>query len=160
MARTIRDRFASWRSPRIRSIVTRARSIPRSPFLILLLSEGRLPIAAIHRDRCALDSCAFRRHVFQTMDKDDEREWKETVYIGLVTDGAVRAHAWNSAQAMHGDNEPALQLADLEIARTYLKKCVTRMSVTEIKASGDETFAALWAKGTVGAAKYRVRGAK
>jgi hypothetical protein len=32
------------------------------------------------------------------------------------------------------------------------------MSETEIKASTDATFAALWAKGTVGAAKYRVRG--
>jgi hypothetical protein len=92
------------------------------------------------------------------MDKDQDYEWKESFYIGLVTDGGVRALAWNSAQAMHGDSEPALQLADLETARTYVKKCVVRMSETEIKASTDATFAALWAKGTVGAAKYRVRG--
>jgi hypothetical protein len=52
------------------------------------------------------------------MDKDQDYEFKEAVYIGLVTDGGVRALAWNSAQTMHGDSEPALQLADLETART------------------------------------------
>jgi len=63
------------------------------------------------------------------------------------------------AVAMHGDEQPELQPADLETARSYLKKCVSRMSTAEIQASADDTFASLWAKGTVGAAKYRVRGA-
>ena len=41
---------------------------------------------------------------------------------------------------MHGDDPPELQPADLETARSYLKKCVARMPVTEIKASTDDTW--------------------
>jgi hypothetical protein len=92
------------------------------------------------------------------MDKDEERDWKELMYVRFVTTPAIRRRAWHSAVAMQGDEQPELQPADLETARSYLKKCVSRMSTAEIQASADDTFASLWAKGTVGAAKYRVRG--
>jgi hypothetical protein len=94
----------------------------------------------------------------EQMTKEEEQDWKQVAFVQTVSNQGIRDTAWEMALEMHGDAEPALQPADLETARTYIRKCMWRMLVDEIKMSADETLAALWAKGTVGAAKYRVRG--
>ena len=52
-------------------------------------------------------------------------------------------------------NDPQVQMADVTGARRYLRTCVHRMSVEEAQVLTGEHAADLWARGALGAARYR-----
>jgi hypothetical protein len=88
---------------------------------------------------------------------EDEREWKASVYEQFVADAGVKRRAWTLAENARGEDDPEVTLLDVECARPYLRKCLTNMSVNELADLGAEGAAALWARGAIGACRYRHR---
>lgn len=91
------------------------------------------------------------------MTREQEREdyeWKVTFYEDLVADPGARALAWRVAEDAHTGDNP-LSPADQHAARRYLRACILRMSVREISQLNTHACASLWARGIVGAWRYR-----
>ncbi len=84
----------------------------------------------------------------------DDRAWKIAVYEDLVADPQIRSTAFSVAEDAHNGTTP-LSGADLHAARRYLKACILRMTVPEIAALRPYEAASLWARGILGAWRYR-----
>jgi len=87
----------------------------------------------------------------------EEREERDAVYEGIVSDPAVRALVYKHIRLLTGPGEPAVAPADIQAARHYLRACMANMSLAELTAKQDDDFAGLWARGALGSARYRVR---
>ena len=85
----------------------------------------------------------------------DENEWRESLFASLVDSPDVEALALKVARTLGGVNDPQVQMADVMGARRYLRTCVHRMSVEEAQVLTGEQAADLWARGALGAARYR-----
>jgi hypothetical protein len=79
------------------------------------------------------------------------REWRESVFVQLVSDGEVRQAA---STDLH------VELSDLEAARPYLRKCLVNMSTAELEHIQPQMAALPWARGALGQAQYRRRRGK
>jgi hypothetical protein len=89
---------------------------------------------------------------------DTERDWKEEYFANVVNQPEVQARAWDIAEEMREPEDPELTLADLHCARRYLRACFLNSSERELSGMTLDGFAAWWARGILGAARYRVRG--
>jgi hypothetical protein len=87
----------------------------------------------------------------------DDRDWTLAMYEQAVVNPHVRSLALEIAQNSN-DQQGDITLADLDGARRYLRACYLRMSTTEVSALTVVSIASLWARGTVGAFKYRTAG--
>jgi hypothetical protein len=87
----------------------------------------------------------------------DEREEREAVFDSTVSDPEVRRGVYRHVSFITGPGEPAVAPADVAAARHYLKRCMSNMTLTELATKTSDEFAALWALGALGAARYRVR---
>lgn len=85
----------------------------------------------------------------------DEDEWRETLFASLVDTPEIEARALRVARTLGGANDPPVQMADVTGARRYLRTCVHRMSIEEANVLTGEQAADLWARGALGAARYR-----
>ncbi|MEO7034244.1 MAG: hypothetical protein ABI548_10160 [Polyangiaceae bacterium] len=85
----------------------------------------------------------------------DNAEWYEACYEQIVANKAVQTRALTYAQAMRGRDDPEIVIPDVQGSRAYLRACVLNMSVAELSEKKTDEFAALWARGALGAAKYR-----
>lgn len=86
------------------------------------------------------------------------REWYETSFAELVSNADVRRAArLEMVRLADGSDVIPLQ-SDLEAARNYLKKCVMNMSPVELQVLSAEEAGALWARGALGAARFRKDG--
>ncbi len=91
--------------------------------------------------------------------REDEQEWRMTQYRAVVVDQAVRQRALLMAYEMRAADDPPVVLADLETARAYIRKVLMTADIQEISGMMDVQLAAIWARGTLGAARYRASGA-
>ena|SRR5688500_8539939 len=87
-------------------------------------------------------------------DERDARAWKVAEYEVLVADPEIRSIAWSVANEAHTGDVP-LSGADLHAARRYLKACILRMTVPEVSALQPYEVGSLWARGILGAWRYR-----
>lgn len=88
----------------------------------------------------------------------EDRAWRESVFADVVADPTVRSQVTREIQAIHEEGDPIVTLADLMAARHYLKRCIENMSSVELASKSDGDLAALWARGSLGAARHRQRG--
>jgi hypothetical protein len=91
---------------------------------------------------------------------DTERDWKEEYFANVVNQPQVQARAWDIAEEMREPDDPELTLADLHCARRYLRACFLNSSERELSGMTLNGFAAWWARGILGAARYRLRSAE
>lgn len=92
------------------------------------------------------------------METDEDRNWKMDFYIATAGDPEVKALAWRIAVAARMPDDPVLSVADLAASRNYLRKCMQRVPSNELQTMTPEELAGLWARGALGAARYRVNG--
>lgn len=85
----------------------------------------------------------------------EDAEWVLAHYEDAVADSQIRHLALQIAEASHV-GEGAITVADLEGARPYLRACFKRMSLNEVAGLSATAVASLWARGTVGAFRYRM----
>jgi hypothetical protein len=92
-------------------------------------------------------------------EREDDRDWKLAVFEDVVAEQAVQERAWALANGMHEPSiHPTLSYTDLQAARRYLRQCVLNASVAELQGMTERDFAALWARGAIGACVYRGQG--
>lgn len=87
----------------------------------------------------------------------DSAEWLSSVFAEVISHPDTRQIARIEAQRLVGPDESPPQAADFEAARPYLRKCLENMSAPELSQLTYAAAAALWARGAVGAARYRER---
>lgn len=88
----------------------------------------------------------------------DDAEWKLAAYADVVADSVVQQLAWSIANAARTPSDPKLSAMDLQASRRYLRACMLRAGASEVAQMQRQDFAALWARGMLGAARYRSRG--
>ncbi len=89
-----------------------------------------------------------------------DREWFEVSFAQLVSDTDVRRAARLELARLAAGSDLNPQQADIEGARNYFKKCVFNMSTAELQALSADEAGALWARGALGAARFRRDGGK
>lgn len=89
---------------------------------------------------------------------DGLRDWYEVAFAQLVSSPEVRRAAQLEMSRLAVGGEVAPQAADLEAARVYLRRCITNMPVPEVESITANEAGALWARGALGAARYRLEG--
>ncbi len=87
----------------------------------------------------------------------DDEDWYTALYEQIVADRAVQARTVDYAETMRVDGDPEISMSDVQASRAYLRACIFNMSPTEASEKRPEDLAALWARGALGAAKYRSR---
>ncbi|GMV17475.1 MAG: hypothetical protein AMXMBFR56_56990 [Polyangiaceae bacterium] len=102
---------------------------------------------------------AFSNYNYYSMAREsgDDTEWKLAAYAEATADETVRQLAWSIANAARTAEDPELSAMDLQAARRYLRACMLRATAAEISAMQRQDLAALWARGLLGAARYRSR---
>ncbi|HKY36579.1 MAG TPA: hypothetical protein VJN18_11605 [Polyangiaceae bacterium] len=78
----------------------------------------------------------------------------------LVSREDVLRAARMEVRRLMADGSLLVSSADIEAARPYLRRCVLNMTVYEVESITAEAAGALWARGAVGAARYRVEGGR
>ena len=86
---------------------------------------------------------------------DEEAEWYAATYEGIVDDKNVRQHALMHAESMRQEDDPEISPSDLQASRGYIRTCIENMSQTEVLNKSVDDLGALWARGVLGAARYR-----
>lgn len=86
------------------------------------------------------------------------RQWYETAFAQLVSSPEVRRAAQLEMSRLAVGGATAPEAADLEAARVYLRRCIANMSVLEVESITAQSAGALWARGALGAARYRAEG--
>ena len=85
----------------------------------------------------------------------EDEDWYTALYEQVVADRAVQARAIDYAETMRLDGDPEISMSDVQASRAYLRACIFSMSQTEASEKRPDDLAALWARGALGAAKYR-----
>jgi hypothetical protein len=85
-------------------------------------------------------------------------EWYEGVYNETVANESVKSGTLAHAKAMRSEDDPDVLVSDVQASRAYLKQCMMNMSTSELSAKPFAELAALWARGALGAARYRSKG--
>ena len=91
--------------------------------------------------------------------KPEEQEFRESCFDEAVGSDYVRARVLVHVSFMAGPDD-AVAHADLEASRPYLRRCMDRMSYTELMQKSPDALASLWARGALGASRYRQRGGR
>jgi hypothetical protein len=91
---------------------------------------------------------------------DDDREWRSAFLGNVVNDPRLRLRVSYHISVICGPDDPEVTPADVQAARGYLKKCVERMPTGELANKDWDDLAALWARGALGAARFRASGAR
>ena len=90
---------------------------------------------------------------------DDNREWKIARSAQFVNDNKTADLAWEAAHDNAPADEEPPNLGDFHAARAYLRTGLIRMPFAEARDLTPGAAAALWARGTEGARRYRLSGA-
>ena len=88
----------------------------------------------------------------------DERATRDALFDEVVGDPKMRESIVRHLSFLADPDEPGVAPADVQAARHYLRRCMDNMSINELSAKSDDDFAALWARGSLGAARYRAGG--
>ncbi len=86
---------------------------------------------------------------------EEEQEWRTEFYRRVVSSEDIRRQTWTMALELRAPDDPELALADLETARRYMHKIMMTADTYELESNSAPQFAAMWAKGTLGAGRYR-----
>jgi len=87
----------------------------------------------------------------------EDRAWKEARFEEIVGSDSVRARIRAHVSQMAEPGDPPVAVSDVVAARNYLRRCLDNMSVNELAGKSDDEIASLWARGAIGAARYRAR---
>jgi len=87
----------------------------------------------------------------------DNRAWLEARFDEVVGNPVMRARVHAHISQMAEPDDPGVAISDIVAARHYLRKCMERTSVNELAEKSDDELASLWARGAMGAARYRAR---
>ena len=90
----------------------------------------------------------------------DEREERETHYLRTIEPPEYLRAAELQATAMREESDPKIYRSDLAAGTRYLRTCMDNMTLSEVQYRDDQVFVALWARGALGAARYRAAKAK
>ena len=85
-------------------------------------------------------------------------EWYEGIYEETVANESVKSSAMAHATAMRSEDDPEILVSDVQASRAYLRQCMLNMSTGELCTKSFAELAALWARGALGAARYRSKG--
>lgn len=88
---------------------------------------------------------------------DEINQWKTAAFEDLVSDERVHALVWHLLEVERENDNPRVLEMDITAARKYLRACIFNMGQVELGALGNRDAASLWARGALGAAKYRMR---
>lgn len=86
---------------------------------------------------------------------EEEPNLKLSVYESLVGDTSVQGLVWRLLKEAGLDDSVGVSPMDVAAARRYLRRCLLNMSMGELASLQTFEAAALWAKGAIGAARYR-----
>ncbi len=87
----------------------------------------------------------------------EEREYRDSRFEEVVADPTMRGSIYRHLSFLAEPDEPAVAPADVQAARHYLRRCMDNMSMNELAEKSRDDLAALWARGALGAARYRAR---
>lgn len=93
------------------------------------------------------------------MDSED-REWILSVFGGVIASADMKQQVQQAAAELRGPDDPEIRPSDLAASQNYLKTCLLRRTVLEIQAMSSIEIAGLWARGCLGAARYRAAGGR
>jgi hypothetical protein len=88
-------------------------------------------------------------------DAEDNADYYEQLFLELVNDDKARKMAIELTEETAASEELTPTLADVSAGKRYLRQCMLNMSLIEVRGSAVDDLAALWARGAVGAARYR-----
>lgn len=88
--------------------------------------------------------------------RPEEHEYREGRFEEIVASDRARARVLAHVSFI-ADPSDAVAPADVEAARLYLRRCMERMSYGELLQKSECELAALWARGALGASRYRQR---
>jgi hypothetical protein len=87
----------------------------------------------------------------------EDREWLATFFAEALAEPSLRQRVGHHATQLREPDTPNVTPSDVQAAVPYLRACVFNMTPDEAAALTIDDLAALWARGAVGAAKYRAR---
>jgi hypothetical protein len=88
----------------------------------------------------------------------DENEWRENLFASLVDTPEIEALALKVARTLGSANDPEVRMADVTGARVTCGRAFTGCPSKRRRCSRASGRAAhLWARGALGAARYRAR---
>lgn len=87
----------------------------------------------------------------------EDREWLAAFFADALAERSLRQRVNHHALQLREPDTPAVTPSDVQAAVPYLRACVFNMTPDEAAALTIDDLAALWARGAVGAAKYRTR---
>lgn len=88
--------------------------------------------------------------------RNDDPEWTTQVAQQHLSSPRIKSLTMELAESARCDGDPELHICDLEASANYLVTVLHSRSTTEIAAMSDHEIAAIWARGMLGAARYRV----
>lgn len=88
---------------------------------------------------------------------DDERDDIDSLHADVISNESVIKLVFKQVVELCESDDPVVHEADVWAARRYLLRCMENMSEYERKSSDYAEFAGLWARGAIGAARYRAR---
>src|SRR6187200_903229 len=85
--------------------------------------------------------------------KDDEKEDREVRFLNVIEDDEYRREALDEANKLRETGDPEPRFSDLVAGTRYLRKCMDNLRLTDLQNRDEVEFVALWARGTLGAAR-------
>ena len=89
--------------------------------------------------------------------REEEIELRRQIYTNVVLDDDIRAWTWNFANGLRSPDDPKILPSDIEASKRYIEKVIMRANIIEVQGMTPKQFAATWANGALGAARYRAR---
>jgi hypothetical protein len=86
---------------------------------------------------------------------DEEKDDREVRFLNVIEDDDYRQQALQEASKLRETGDPEPRFADLVAGTRYLRKCMDNLRLTDLQSRDEVEFVALWARGTLGAARYR-----
>lgn len=86
-----------------------------------------------------------------------ERDDIDSLHANIVCNEACLATVAQMAEKLRNADDPLIHPADIQAGKRYLLRCLENMSEYERKNATYDEHVALWARGTLGAARYRTR---
>lgn len=86
---------------------------------------------------------------------NEEKEDREIRFLNIIECHEYCQAALKEAAAMREAGEPEPRFPDLIAGTRYLRKCMDNLRITDLHSRDELEFVALWARGTLGAARYR-----
>lgn len=92
--------------------------------------------------------------------RDEEKDDREVRFLNIIENDDYRREVLDEANKLRETADPEARFADLIAGTRYLRKCMDNLRLTDLENRDEVEFVALWARGTLGAARYRANKGK